>query len=231
MIMKQDKTNEYEQVICDNSQSLQNVYIKGNANHIYSIFIKRGFDIILSLIVMPFLVLSIIIFAPLIKYSDRGSIFYNALRLGYNGKTFIMYKLRTMKVNAPDIRLADGSTYNGEDDPRQTKIGKFLRSTSLDELPQILNVLKGDMSFVGPRPDLPEHIQQYEDSEIEKLNVKPGITGYNQAYFRNTIEWKERLKNDVVYARNISFLFDAKIIVHTIGTLLLRRNIYIKSRK
>jgi undecaprenyl phosphate N,N'-diacetylbacillosamine 1-phosphate transferase len=101
-----------------------------------------------------------------------------------------------------------------------------LRKTSLDELPQIFNVLKGDMSFIGPRPDLPEHINYYEGEEKRKLEVLPGISGYNQAYFRNSVEWKQRLKNDVYYVDNISFILDAKIIFKTIVGILMKKGIY-----
>ena len=119
----------------------------------YKHFFKRVLDILISLIALPFVILTIIIFGPIIFLTDRGPIFYCGKRIGRNGKAFKMIKFRSMKVNAPDIRLEDGSTYNGEDDPRVTKIGKFLRKTSIDELPQFLNVLFGQMSIIGPRPD------------------------------------------------------------------------------
>ena len=194
----------------------------------YAKYVKRLFDILLSLLGMPLLALILLIFAPIIHFTDRGPVFYNAPRLGRNGSVFKMFKLRSMRVNAPDIRLEDGSTYNGADDPRVTKVGRFLRKTSLDESPQILNVLKGDMSVVGPRPDLPEHKALYEGDEIEKLRVRPGITGYSQAYFRNNIEWKERLKNDVYYARNVRFGFDVRIFLQTVASVLLRKNIFVE---
>lgn len=138
----------------------------------------------------------------------------------------MMYKFRSMKVNSPDIRLNDGSTFNSPNDDRQTKIGQFLRKTSLDELPQLLNVLKGDMSFVGPRPDLPSQEKFYEGDDYEKLSVRPGITGYSQAYFRNSVEWKKRLKSDVYYANNVSFFLDTKIVLKTILTVIRRDNVY-----
>ena len=156
--------------------------------------------------------------------------FYNANRLGKNGKIFKMYKFRTMKENCEDIRNEDGSTYNGRDDPRLTKIGKIIRKTSIDEMPQIINVLKGDMSFIGPRPDLPEHISKYEDKEKRKLEASPGITGYNQAYFRNSIEWKDRIKNDIYYIDNLSFKLDLKIFFKTLKTILKEENVYIESK-
>jgi len=162
----------------------------------------------------------ILVFGILIKIEDGGE------RLGRNKKIFKMFKLRSMKVNAPDIRNKDGSTYNASDDPRLTKIGKFIRKTSIDELPQIINILKGDMSFIGPRPDLPEHLYCYEKDEVRKLEVLPGVSGYNQAYHRNAVIWKERLKNDVYYVDHISFMLDLKILFKTIFIITLRRGVY-----
>ena len=121
----------------------------------YIHFFKRLFDLIIALFALPFVLLLILIMVPLIWLTDRGPTFYNAQRVGLNGKIFKMFKFRSMKVNAPDIRNTDGSTFNSSDDPRVTRIGRFIRKTSIDEIPQILNVLIGDMSFVGPRPVLP----------------------------------------------------------------------------
>lgn len=194
----------------------------------YRKYVKRGLDIIISAMMMPFFAILFIVIAPCIIIDDFGPVFYNAERLGKDGKIFKMYKFRSMKVNAPDIRQEDGSTYNGEDDPRVTTIGKILRKTSLDEVPQILNVLKGDMSIVGPRPDLPEHIRMYTKYEKRKLEVLPGITGYSQAYFRNSIPWKERIKNDIYYIDHMSFILDIKIFVQTVLSVIRHKNIYIK---
>ena len=140
----------------------------------YSKIFKRMFDLILSIIALPILLIILAIIGPIIYFQDKGPIFYNAPRLGKDGKIFKMYKLRSMKVNAPDIRNEDGSTFNSEDDPRLTKIGKLIRKTSLDEIPQILNIIKGDMSIIGPRPDLPEHMEYYEGNEIRKLGSTSG---------------------------------------------------------
>ena len=192
----------------------------------YKNYFKRVLDFIISLLFMPFLIVIILIVGLIIKLEDRGPAFYSANRLGKNGSTYKMYKFRTMKVNAPDIRNEDGSTFNSDQDPRLLKSGKFFRKASIDELPQLLNVFIGNMSIIGPRPDLPEHIFQYTEEEKEKLTVLPGVTGYSQAYFRNSIEWAERKKNDVYYARNISFLFDVKIFFKTIQTVVFRKNIF-----
>ncbi len=192
----------------------------------YKRSIKRSMDLILALILFPFIFIISIFIAVLILCDDRGPIFYKGERLGEKGKVFKMYKFRSMKVNAPDLRNEDGSTFNSEKDYRLTKIGGILRKTSLDELPQIINVIAGNMSFVGPRPDLPEHITYYSKEELKKLTVKPGITGYNQAFYRNSIEWKERLKNDVYYSDHLSILFDLKILVVTLINVLNKKGIY-----
>ena len=193
-------------------------------------FFKRLFDIILSLIALPFVLIVILIFAPIIWLTDRGPVFYNAERLGYRGKTFKMYKLRSMKVNSPNLKNADGSTYNGENDPRVTKVGRFMRKTSIDELPQFLNVLKGDMSFIGPRAHLTTNYRGYDlldEPHKKRLDVRPGITGYSQAYFRNAATSAQKLENDVYYAENISLWLDIKILFKTVFSVLGRKNIYV----
>lgn len=192
----------------------------------YKQVIKRLLDFLVALIALPFVMLSIFIIAPFIIADDGFPIFYNAKRIGQNGKLFTMYKFRSMKNNAPDIRLADGSTYNGDDDPRVTKIGKILRATSVDEIPQLLNVLKGDMSLIGPRPDPPDWLDKYPEDFRVFLKVKPGITGYSQAYFRNSVDGKEKMKNDAFYATHCTFFMDMKIFFKTIKTVLGHENTY-----
>jgi lipopolysaccharide/colanic/teichoic acid biosynthesis glycosyltransferase len=193
-------------------------------------FFKRLFDIVVALCALPFVLLALIVVGPIIYFTDKGPIFYNAPRLGYKGKVFKMYKLRSMKVNSPNIKNADGSTYNGEDDPRVTKIGKIIRKTSVDELPQFLNVLKGDMSLIGPRAHMTTSYKGYEfldERRKRRLDVRPGITGYSQAYFRNSITSEQKLENDVYYAENISFSLDVKIFFKTILTVDLK-SLFIK---
>lgn len=198
----------------------------------YKKCIKRVIDFTLSVIGMPVFLLSFIIVAPIIFISDRGPVFYNANRIGKKGKTFKMYKYRSMNVNAPDIRLNDGSTYNSENDPRVTKVGRILRKTSIDELPQILNVFWGDMSLIGPRPNLPTvPYDELDEAHKHRLEVRPGITGYNQAYFRNSVSAEQRTKNDIYYVDNLSFLLDVKILVQTVITVLRRDNIYSSAKK
>ena len=192
----------------------------------YKKFIKRILDLIVGIIGFPFFLVAYIVFAPIIKLTDKGPVFYNAKRIGKDGRLFKMYKFRSMYVNAPDIRLADGSTYNGEDDPRVTKIGKFMRSTSIDELPQILNILDGTMSLIGPRPDPPDWLDKYPEDIKVFLTVRPGLTGYSQAYFRNGADGVQKMKNDAYYAENISLLLDVKIFFKTIATVLGHKGTY-----
>jgi len=194
----------------------------------YKNIFKRVFDLLLSIAVLPFWLIILIIVGPLIYFEDRGSIFYNSSRIGKDGKIFRMYKFRSMKMNAPDIRNNDGSTFNAEDDPRLTKIGKFIRKTSLDETPQIINVIKGDMSLIGPRPDLPSAMNKYDSFQIKRLLVRPGITGYSQAFFRNSIDMKDKYKNDIFYINNLSLILDAKILIKTITSIFSKKNIFNK---
>lgn len=193
----------------------------------YRNFFKRPFDVVMATLAFPFWLLILLVVAPLIYLEDRGSIFYIAPRLGKDGKLFQMYKFRSMKMHAPDIRNEDGSTFNSEDDPRLTKVGRFIRKTSLDETPQLLNVLRGEMSLVGPRPDLPDSMAHYVEGEIRKLEVQPGVTGYSQAYYRNTIPWKERIQNDLYYIDHLSFVLDLRILFRTVVTVLKRDQIFI----
>jgi len=192
----------------------------------YKKYIKRLIDIIISVLLLPVLILVILIVGTLIKLEDRGPIFYSGKRLGQYQKEYRMLKFRSMIVNAPDIRNTDGSTFNSSKDPRQTKIGKLLRKTSIDEIPQLINVLKGDMSIVGPRPSPLGNEHTYDDEYKLKFKVKPGITGYTQAYYRNSIESSDKKKFDVFYAENISFILDIKIVIKTLNTVLMRKGIY-----
>lgn len=187
---------------------------------------KRLVDICLLIIGLPIFSIVFIVFVPVIWLEDKHTPFYNALRVGQNSQLFKMYKFRSMKINAPDIRNKDGSTYNAISDARLTKIGKFIRKTSIDEIPQVINVLKGEMSFVGPRPDLPDALTKFSEQQKQKFLVKPGISGYNQAFFRNSIPLEKRIENDVYYTQHVSFSFDIKIILQTVETVILRKNIF-----
>ena len=194
----------------------------------YQHVFKRLLDIVIGVIALAPVCLVILIFGIAIKLEDGGPIFYNAPRVGKDGRDFIMYKLRSMRVNAPDLVMEDGSTYNGADDPRMTKVGALLRKTSLDELPQFLNVLKGDMSVVGPRPDLRRETELYIGEEGLKLTVKPGITGYAAVMGRNSLPWHDRLALDVYYVKHISFALDAKVFFRTFATVFKQEGIYVE---
>lgn len=187
--------------------------------------LKRILDFFFALLLMPFILFLIIVIGIAIKIEDKGPIFYFADRIGKDGKIFKMFKFRSMKVNAPDIRLEDGSTYNSENDERVTRVGKFIRKTSIDEIPQAINILKGDMSFVGPRPDSAMWLNNYTEEERVILTVRPGITGYNQAINRNAVGTKEKIQNDIIYVNNISLLFDMKILLMTVKSVFLSENI------
>jgi len=192
----------------------------------YKKFFKRFFDIICGFLGTLCFLISFIFVAPLIYFTDKGPVFYNATRRGKNGKNFTMYKYRSMKVNSPVLKSADGSTYSGDDDPRLTKVGKLLRKTSVDELPQFINVLKGDMSIIGPRPTMPtKPFEEVEDDIKKRYNVRPGVTGYSQAYYRNSITKEEKYKCDLFYVDNLSFILDMKIICKTVVSVLKRKNI------
>ncbi len=195
----------------------------------YKHFFKPLFDFFLALTALPFILLLCIPVAIAIKADDKGPVFYCGKRIGRNGKPFKMVKFRTMKVNAPDIRLNDGSTYNSDDDDRVTKVGKFLRKTSIDELPQIFNILKFQMSFIGPRPDPVDWLEKYADDERDFLKLRPGVTGYNQAYFRNSVDGQQKIDNDNYYYKHISLWFDIKIFFKTFICVVKKENVYVSA--
>lgn len=194
----------------------------------YRFFLKRVFDCIGSLILLPFVLIEIIIFAPIIWLTDKGPVFYNATRAGRGYKPFKMFKLRSMYVNSPDLRNQDGSTFNSDNDPRVTPIGRILRKTSLDEFPQFLNILLGHMSFVGPRPKIwhnDKNLEEMDENRRKSYSVKPGVTGYAQAFYRNSITQDEKFKWDAYYADNISLWMDIKILAQTVISVLARKNV------
>ena len=194
----------------------------------YKFFFKRFIDILIGLVALPFVLIVIICFAPFIYFTDKGPIFYNAERAGKDYKPFKMFKLRSMYVNSPDLKNADGSTFNSDKDPRVTPIGRIMRKTSLDEFPQFLNILFGHMSFVGPRPKIWhdfKKLEEMDENRRKSYSVKPGVTGYAQAYFRNSITQDEKFKWDAYYADNVSFWMDVKIIFQTVYSVIARKNI------
>jgi lipopolysaccharide/colanic/teichoic acid biosynthesis glycosyltransferase len=183
-----------------------------------------GAGIVLLILLSPLL----LIIMCLVKLDSKGPVFFLQKRLGYQGKIFRIIKFRTMVENAESIGTG---IFTHRHDPRVTRAGRVLRNTSCDELPQLFNVLKGDMSFVGPRPPVPYHPHKYEEySDEQKLRftMPPGITGLAQVKGRNALSWEERIKYDVEYVKKFSFLFDLKILFLTIGNVFKRKNVYKK---
>ncbi|RHS80741.1 sugar transferase [Firmicutes bacterium AM31-12AC] len=192
----------------------------------YKNVIKRIIGFLFSLIALPFLIIVIVVLAPIIYIDDPGPVFYVSKRAGKYGKIFNMLKFRSMKVNSPNLLNSDGSTYNSASDSRQTRVGKVIRKLSIDELPQILNVLKGDMAWIGPRPVLDSQLLTFTEEERGKLEVLPGITGYTQAYNRNELQSHDERMMDAWYAKNVSFFLDVKIFFKTIETVLHPDRVY-----
>ena len=201
-----------------------------NKKNLYLVFktlLDLLFSFIIILIGLPFFAL----IAGLVKFSSRGPIFYGHKRIGKNNKYFYCLKFRTMHPEADDILnnlLANNPEFREEfkktqkikNDPRITFIGRFLRKTSLDELPQFLNVLKMEMSIVGPRPITKEEIKKYDDSISNVLSIKPGITGLWQVSGRNNLSYKKRVFLDCLYVDNLNLLMDLRILIRTIGVLI-----------
>lgn len=194
---------------------------------------KRIIDITGSFIGLVLLSPILIIVGILIKLESKGPIVFTQKRVGKDGKEFDMYKLRSMVVNAEEIKEKlkeqnemSGPMFKIKDDPRITKIGKFIRKTSIDELPQLVNVLKGDMSLVGPRPSLPNEVKDFETWMLKRLNVKPGLTCYWQVSGRNNIDFEDWMKLDIKYVNERSFLLDIKLIFKTFFVLFGDNNAY-----
>ena len=190
--------------------------------------IKRVFDIVFSLIGMVLLSPVFFIIAVIIKLDSKGPVFFVHSRIGEKGKPIGIYKFRTMVNNAEDLiksftpeqKEEFERSYKLEDDPRITKVGDFLRKTSLDELPQILNILKGELSIIGPRPIVENELEKYGDNKDKFLSVKPGLTGYWQVNGRSNINYEERMNLELYYVDNQSLLLDVKIFFKTFGTVL-----------
>ena len=199
------------------------------------IILKRFIDFIFSIILIIVLIPLFLIIGLLIKLNSKGSVIYIQRRIGKNNTSFSCYKFRTMKTQSkyilkeiliqnPDFKNEFEKTRKLINDPRITDVGKFLRLTSLDELPQIFNVFKGDMSFIGPRPIVKSEIKKYGKNFKKAFSIKPGISGMWQVSGRNKLSYRQRVKLDVFYAKNISFLLDFKIFMKTLIVILLPFN-------
>ena len=199
-------------------------------NYFY-IISKRFIDIAGAAMGLIFLSPLMIIIAILIKIESKGELIFKQKRVGLNGKEFYIYKFRSMVVNAEELKEAlakqnemSGPMFKMKDDPRITKIGKFIRKTSIDELPQLINVIKGDMSLVGPRPSLPKEVESFEPWMLERLEVKPGLTCIWQVSGRNNIDFEDWMKLDIKYVRERSLVMDIKLILKTVFVLFGDKN-------
>ncbi|MCX7922470.1 MAG: sugar transferase [Clostridia bacterium] len=187
------------------------------------LYFKCLFDRAISIIIFTIISPLLLVISLAIKIDSKGPIFFVQERVGKHKKLFKIYKFRTMVPNA--INIGTG-VYTDENDPRITKVGKFLRKTSLDELPQLFNIIKGEMSFIGPRPTLLYQVEQYDEFQIKRLNMNPGVTGWAQVNGRNSISWPERIKLDVWYIENWSIWLDIKIITRTFAVVFSKQGIY-----
>ncbi|MBI4874395.1 MAG: sugar transferase [Acidobacteria bacterium] len=193
--------------------------------HRANALMKRMMDIAVCLAALPLAGPLLLLAALAVKLTSPGPVLFTQWRLGRDGVRFRLLKLRSMAVDAPDLRNPDGSAFSGDRDPRVTPVGRFLRRTSLDELPQLLNVLRGEMSLVGPRPDQVDQLRFYTPAERRKLLVQPGLTGLAQIGGRNTISWTERKALDVEYVDRQSFRLDCAILWRTIPCVLFGKNL------
>lgn len=192
---------------------------------------KRTIDIIGAGLGLILLSPIIAVVACAVKVTSKGPVFFSQKRVGKNGELFEMYKFRSMVVNAEELKEnleeqneMSGPMFKIKDDPRVTKVGKFIRKTSIDELPQLWNVLKGDMSLVGPRPSLPKEVEQFDNWMFKRLSVRPGLTCYWQVSGRNNIDFEDWMKLDIKYVEERNFWIDIKLIFKTVFVLFGDKN-------
>ncbi|WP_423230061.1 sugar transferase [Clostridium baratii] len=207
----------------NNNATLDREY---NNESIIYIFLKRLIDLFGSFIGLIVLSPIILVVSLLIKFESKGPVIFSQDRIGKDGKVFKMYKFRSMVVNAEELKEKlkeqnemSGPMFKMKEDPRVTNVGKFIRKTSIDELPQLINILRGDMSLVGPRPSLPKEVEQFEGWMMERLEVKPGLTCYWQVSGRNNIDFEDWMKLDIKYVRERNTLTDIKLIFKTVFVL------------
>ena len=183
---------------------------------------KRVFDLTVAIAALVLFAPFLGLIAVAIKVSSKGPVLFRQERIGWQGRKFYIIKFRSMMQNAPYIRNPDGSAYSSDTDPRVTRLGRILRRTSLDEIPQLWNVVRGEMSLVGPRPELAEGIQSYRPADFRRLNVRPGMTGWAVVHGRNDVPIQMRRDLDTWYADHADTLLDLKILCMTIATVMVR---------
>lgn len=221
----------------ENEYAKREITRKKNLELLFYLSLKRLFDFIAAASAITVLIPVLLIISSFYLYGDnKGHILFKQKRIGLNGNEFYIYKFRSMVVNAEEILKQDTTLYekyiknnyklNPVEDPRITRLGCFLRKTSLDELPQFFNVLKGEMSLVGPRPVVIDELMEYKDDKDKFLSVKPGITGYWQANGRSNVGYPERVDIELYYVDNKSLKFDFIIIVQTIVKVILRKGAF-----
>ncbi|MBO9600592.1 MAG: sugar transferase [Cohnella sp.] len=223
-----------EALVMGGAYSVESPYIGIETADRGYMFRKRLFDIVFAASGILFLLPVFILIAAVIKLSEpRGTVFFKQTRIGKDGKPFSMYKFRSMVVNAEELLAKlqhrneiQGAMFKIRSDPRVTKIGKFIRKTSLDELPQLWNVLKGDMSLVGPRPGLPREVEQYTGRDRLRLLVPPGCTGLWQVSGRNGLSFKQMVDMDLDYISRRSLLFDLRLIFRTFVVIVYPKDAY-----
>lgn len=202
-----------------------------NENRRFYHLIKRMIDVVLSLFGLVLISPFVVIIAIYIKIDSKGPVFFKHQRIGKNGKPFSLYKFRTMKDGAeamindftPEQLEEWNENFKLKDDPRITRIGKFLRKTSLDELPQLINILRGDMSIVGPRPIIEEELEEYGNDKDEFLSIRPGLTGWWASNGRSEISYPERCSYELYYVRNESFWLDVKVMFLSVISVFLHK--------
>ena len=208
------------------------IQVRKRQNIFYEVS-KRALDFTAALLGLILLSPIFLIVSILIKLESEGEVIFSQTRIGLKGKKFKMYKFRSMVKNAEELKAKlaaqnemSGPMFKMKEDPRVTKVGKFIRKTSIDELPQLINVLKGDMSLVGPRPSLPKEVENFEPWMLQRLEVKPGLTCYWQGSGRNNIDFEDWMKLDLQYVEDRNFLLDLKLIFKTFFVLFGDKNAY-----
>lgn len=187
---------------------------------IYRKFLKRFIDVVVSFFALIVLAIPMLAVAVIIKADSRGPVFFKQERIGKDGKVYKILKFRSMCVGA---EKTGSGVYSGKDDARVTRVGKIIRATSIDELPQFINILKGEMSLIGPRPPLTYHpwpIEEYTEEQLKMFDVRPGVTGWAQVNGRKGVEWNKRIELNVWYVENVSFWLDVKILFLTVFKVL-----------
>ena len=206
------------------------VQVSKKQNNIYEAS-KRVLDFVAALLGLILLSPVFLIVSILIKLESEGEVIFSQTRIGLKGKKFKMYKFRSMVKNAEELKAKlaaqnemSGPMFKMKEDPRVTKVGKFIRKTSIDELPQLINVLKGEMSLVGPRPSLPKEVEKFKPWMLRRLEVKPGLTCYWQVSGRNNIDFEDWMKLDIQYVEDRNFILDLKLIFKTFFVLFGDKN-------